>query len=95
MTHGVRRQQNNAGKNEGGADPHEHAGSDFSAFRVLSRRQTPQVAKDGDFPGQDEDSPQNPQNAEKCAAPGHRWYEAAPALRVCLSLDSRKPAAVV
>ena len=76
MTHVIRRQQHGAGKNEGDADAHENAGPNFWAFGVLARRQAPQVTKNRDFAGQNENSAQNPQNAEKCVAPGHRWYEA-------------------
>lgn len=95
MTHVVRHQQHDTGQHESGADPHENSGADFGPFGVLPGGQALQVAKNGDFAGQDEDSAQNPENAEKCAAPGHRWYEAARGPRVCLRLDSRKPAMVV
>ena len=95
MTHVVRRQQHDAGRHESGAAPQENSGADFWPFGVLPGGQALQVAKNGDFAGQDKDSAQNPENAEKCAAPGHSWYEAAPGRRVCLRPDSRKPAMVV
>lgn len=64
MTHVVRHQQHNSGKHESGADPDENSGADFWAFGVFARGQALQVAKNGDFAGQDEDSAQNPENAE-------------------------------
>lgn len=60
---------------------------------MLAWWQALQVAKNRDFPGQDEDPAQNPQNAKKYGAPRH-GYEGA-ALFLPSLLDSRKPHVVV